>query len=787
MSKKLDQLVVNYTRWIIRRRWPILILAVLATLFLASGARFLYFDASYRVFFSKDNPQLNAFEALQDIYTKNDNILFVVESKNGNIFTPQNLAAIEELTAEAWKVPYAIRVDAITNFQHTRAFDDDLVVADLIEDAGTLSKEDIEEAKHIALREPFLRDRLITEKTNVTGVNVTVHLPGEDKTKEVPEAVTYARELVRTFEESNPDLKVYLTGVTMLNNAFSEAGLNDMRTLVPAMYVIMFLIMFVILRSISGTVSSIIIIALSMVTAMGIAGWFKVGLTAVSAQATTMIMTLAIADSVHILVTMFKEMAKGANKRDAIVESMRLNFQPVLLTSLTTAIGFLSMNFSDAPPFRHLGNITATGVMLAYVYSILLLPALVSILPFRKKAGKETQSVFFDKLSDFVIQRRKTLLWGSAVVALAMASFLPQNILNDQFVKYFDESIQFRRDTDFSMKNLSGIYQVEFSLNSGESGGIANPEYLTKVDEFAQWYRQQPGVTHVSYFSEVMKRVNKSMHNDEETWYRVPENRELAAQYLLLYEMSLPYGLDLNNQINVDKSATRFTVTLADLSSRELRDVAGRGENWLRENAPDYMFTHGVGPAIMFANISGRNVKSMINGTTIALILISLSLILALRSVKFGLLSLIPNLVPAAIAFGVWGLTAGEINLAISMVMGMTLGIVVDDTVHFMSKYLRARRENDLDPQAAVRYAFTSVGKALVVTTVILVSGFSILSFSAFEMNAGMGKLSALTIAIALIVDLLFLPVILMKAEEKEFSRDESFEREVAAEGVLSA
>ena len=125
-------------------------------------------------------------------------------------------------------------------------------------------------------------------------------------------------------------------------------------------------------------------------------------------------------------------------------------------------------------------------------------------------------------------------------------------------------------------KNLSGIYQVGFSIGASESSGISDPEYLAKLDEFAEWYKKQPGVIHVNSFSTVMKRLNRSTHGDDEVWYRLPDKRDLAAQYLLLYELSLPYGLDLNNQINIDKSATRLTVTLGNVTSREIRAGGGK-------------------------------------------------------------------------------------------------------------------------------------------------------------------------------------------------------------------
>jgi predicted RND superfamily exporter protein len=461
-------------------------------------------------------------------------------------------------------------------------------------------------------------------------------------------------------------------------------------------------------------------------------------------------------------------MRKGLSKHDAIVESMRVNLQPVFLTSLTTAIGFLSMNFSDAPPFWDLGNITAIGVTAAFAYAVLTLPALMAVLPIRVRAasGSSARARLMQWVGDFVVARRRVLLLGSGLATLVLGGLVPLNELNDDFVDYFDERVAFRRDTDFTSENLTGIYALEFSLSSGETDGITTPAYLEAVDHFADWYGEQPGVVHVASFSQVMKRLNRSMNGDDASFYRVPGRRDLAAQYLLLYELSLPYGLDLNNQINVAKSATRFVVTVENVTSRELRELAAAGEAWLRSNAPPSMHATASSASLMFSHISERNIRGMLGGTLLAFVLVTVVLVLALRSVGFGLISLIPNVVPAVLAFGLWGVTVGRVNIGLSVVVAMTMGIVVDDTVHFLSKYLRARRERGLGPQDAVRYAFTSVGSALVFTSLVLAVGFGVLAYSAFDLNAGMGKLTALTIALALIADFLLLPPLLMRLEE---------------------
>ena len=394
------------------------------------------------------------------------------------------------------------------------------------------------------------------------------------------------------------------------------------------------------------------------------------------------------------------------------------------------------------------------------------LPALVSVLPLRVKPGAERNTQFVDHFANFVIRYRNPLFWGMGIIVLVLISFLPRNELNDEFIKYFDKSVDFRTSTEFATENITGIYTIDYSLSGGESGSINEPGFLRDVENFAQWLRQQPHVLHVNSLTDIMKRLNKNMHGDDPAYYRLPEARDLAAQYLLLYEMSLPYGLDLNNQIDISKSSTRLTVSLESVSSNELLSIEARAQQWLHDNAP-YMKSGGASPSVMFAYIGQRNIRSMLTGTSVALVLISLVLIIALRSMKIGLISLIPNLAPAAMGFGLWGLLYGQVGLGLSVVAGLTLGIVVDDTVHFLSKYLRARREQGLNAEDAVRYAFHTVGIALLVTTLVLIAGFMVLTQSAFKLNADMGLLTAITIGLALIADFIFLPPLLMKADRK--------------------
>ena len=348
------------------------------------------------------------------------------------------------------------------------------------------------------------------------------------------------------------------------------------------------------------------------------------------------------------------------------------------------------------------------------------------------------------------------------ILIVALVCMIPRNELNDVFVHYFDDSFEVRRATDFLTENLSGTYYIHYSLGSGRSQGISDPKYLELVDQFANWYRTQPRVLHVNSITDTFKKLNQNMHGDDPSWYRLPDASELAAQYLLLYEMSLPYGLDLNNQINIDKSATKLTVTVETLSSNEMLALEARAQGWLLENGLDEMQVAGSSSAIMFSHIGYRNIRAMLVAAVIALILISGLLIFALRSMRFGLISLVPNLAPAGVAFGLWGVFHGEVGLALSIIASVTLGIIVDDTIHFLSKYLRAVREHGCSPEQAVQYAFSNVGVALTFTTIALAIGFMILALSPFQVNAQMGLMTAITVVLALVIDFLFLPPLLI-------------------------
>ena len=755
----------RYAEAVVASPWIVLGASLVLVLAAAYGNLFLQLSANYRVFFKPDDPQLVALESIENTFSKNENILFMIVPEDGDATSGQALRASAWLTERAWEVPYSTRVDSIANFQHTTAEGDDLLVRDLVDAALLEDPRERTRIRSVALADPRLSGGLMAKDGGVSGVNVTVEISPEEEAVRIPEVAGFARGLASEGESLFAGIDIRLVGTIVINDAFTSASFDSQKTFLPLSLAIMAVVLGVMIRSLTGVAVTGLVIVFSVLVSTGLGSWIGIPITPPTAPAPTIVLMVAVANCTHVLVTLLQQLRAGSSRRAAIVEALRLNLHPVFLASITTALGFLAMNFSEVPPYRHLGTIVAFGVLASFVLSVTFLPALLCLLPLRRPAAKPARAGVMDRFAEFVVRRRVPLLWGSVLFALAMLAAVPRNELNDVLVHFFDESVEVRRNTDFLDTNLSGNTVIDYSLASASPDGISDPAFLADLSAFASWYREQPETRHVMVISDTFRRLNQSMHGDDPQQYRLPASRELASQYLLLYELSLPFGLDLNNRIDVARSATRMTVTATTLSSREVLDLDARSHAWLQANAPNVARAESAGPALMFAHIGQRNIYAMLIGTVVAFLGVSAILLLVLRSMRIGLISLVPNFVPGLMGFGIWGLIVGEVGLALTVVMAMTIGIVVDDTVHFLSKYRRAREEYGHDPQEAVRYSLKTAGRAIFTTTLVLVAGFLVFTLSPFLPTAGVGWLASLIIALALLADFLLLAPLLMAVD----------------------
>ena len=702
---------------------------------------------------------------MEDTYSVSNTVLVAVAPREGSVFTRETLGAIEELTEAAWRTPYSSRVDSLTSYNHSRALGDELIVEPLVDDARSLSDAGLARIEEIALNATELAGRLVSHDGRVAGLAINFIMP-EDQSNALTDITGHLNTVLDEAHASHLGVDFHLTGDVILNHTIAVAMSDGLQTILPVAFFIIVIGTVLLLRSVLGTLAIIVLFAFAINTTFGFAGWVGLVFSPLTAAMPVTILVLAVAHSIHILTAVVLNMRHGVDRNAAIAKSLRSNIYPVGLASLTTVIGFLSLNASNSPPIRGLGNLVAFGMFCVFVYSMTLLPALLSILPLRARLIRTARSPFFERFGAFVVERSTFLLWFVAMLSVTLVIGIPRNEASDNWTKQFDDRYQFRRDTDFIMKNLTGLNSLEYSLSAGREGGITDPEYLRKIDAFAEWYRGQPEVTHVRAFSDIMKRLNKNMHGDEQAFYQLPDNPALAAQYLLLYELSLPFGSDLNDRIDVARSATRMTITLGDLPNRVLREIDARAQVWLRANMPDFV-GEASGLSMIFAQLTQRNMHSMLRGTFIGMALISFTLIWFFKNLRLGLISLVPNFIPPALGFGLWGYLVGYINLTASITTIIAFGIIVDDTIHFLVKYQEARREGRPAPEA-VRFAFRTVGHALWTTTAVLSMGFLVFALSGFNGIWILGLMVSLMIILGIVIDFLFLPPLLMALDRKK-------------------
>ncbi len=730
--------------------WRVLLCISLLAVFFAAGLGRLDFDPRYQTFFDADDPQRLAFEHLRDVFTPSDNVVFVVEPGPEGAFSGGHLALLEFLTEEGWRLPWATRVDSLINFPHSEAEGDDITIAPLVEDSQRLDAAGRARVERIARSEPVLAGRLVETDGELTAVSVTV-LPRGDPLATSQEIMTAARELAQRAERDFPGAAIHLGGIVAMNHAFSESTLTDSATLLPLMLILMLLGLRWLLASWALVFGTMVVMFVAVVGALGAAGWLGIDLTTPSALSPLIIMTVAVADCVHL--------GLGAQRAEGSVaerfrQSLSDHVGPVLLTTVTTAAGFLSMNFSAVPPFRDLGNVVAIGVLLAGGASLLLLPALAVLLPARRTRVNWT-ATWAPRLEALATPRpgRRLLLAGLAL-ALVLPGLLRLEV-NDDFVGYFSDRLPFKTAAELIDDRLGGMYEIEYQLIADGPGGIHDPDWLAQVAAFSAWLRAQPETAHVLTWTDILKRLSRTLAEDDPAAYVLPPDAETAAQFTLLYELSLPLGLDVTNMVAHDYGSVRLLASLRDVDSRGVIAFERRAGAWLAEHAPGVRERHG-GINLMFAHISERNVEAMFRGNLLAVLVIAALLAVALRSLPLAALSLATNLLPIALAFALWGWFRGDVGLALSTTFGMTLGIVVDDTVHMLARYRRLRLTAGVAD--AMRATLGAVGPALVVTTLILLLGFGCLALSSFALNAKLAWITMLTIAMALIVVLVVLP-----------------------------
>ena len=759
----------NLSKFIINNRIVFIFSCLVLVLILGRGITSVVFDPDMERFFPKGHPATSLSYEIDETFIRTDNLVIAINAKNNSIFTKKTLSLIESLTEKSWTVPYSIRVDSLTNYSYVRSVDDDLLVEPFIENAVSLEDSFIKQREKIVEEEEIIFGSLISKDKKTTVISIIVDPPNPDANIKLIDTVEYMLEYVDEAKSNHPELDIRVLGTPYQEYISPKMVLSEMPIVMPSMLLLILVSVFFLLRSVFAVLATILVIVLSLIATFGSVGYIGNALNQMVITIPILIITLALADCVHLFSIFFQQRVKGHSSKESMIRSLELNLQPLFLTTLTTCIGFLSFNVLDVPPLQDLGNFVSIGIAMAFIFTIFFAAPLFSFFEIKAPKSVNQQINLSRKIAKFSLKNSKTLLWSVPLASLLLICLIPLNVLDENPTQMYDEGFtSFSADTLWLDEMLGVTFPVSFKANSN-NGSVSEPEFLKKIDNFVKWLETQDEVNHVTSLAHTMKNLNKSMHGDDPEWETIPESEELSSQYLFFYEMSLPMGLDLNSSISQDRASTKISANLDDMSGKEFLKFDKKVRAHIQENNLTEIISPAAGFRVVFSHISMVIVNSLLFGVFLGLLSITLLLGLFFRSIPFGVLSAFPNVLPIAAAFGIWALYDGQVGFMVAVGMGSTLGIIVDFTVHLLSKYDLARREMGQSPEEAVVFAFESVGFALIVMTIVISLGFLVLNLVNFMPLHDFARFSTISFLMALIIDFLLFPNLLVRFDKRKF------------------
>lgn len=759
----------DFAKLLIKYRYLSIGLVIIVVCLLATGLTKLTFNPDLETYFPEGHPAVIRYNEIDDMFIPTDNLIIAVHSNEGTLFNGDSLKVIEELTKKSWTIPYSVRVDSLTNYSYVKSVNDDLIVEPFIEEAEKKSIEFFEKRENLVAGEDIIYKSLISEDKKTSVVSIIVDPPGPNKEDQNSELINYILGFIEPIKESNENLDIRLLGNPYLDYISPRIVKAEMPVVMPLMLLLIFFIVFLMIRSYVAVLATFVVILMSLIATFGSIGILGSPLNQMVTTIPILIITLALADCIHLFSIYFQNRVKGISSKESMEKSLEMNIQPLFLTTISTCIGFLCLNFIEVAPLRDFGNAVAIGIGFAFIFTIFFIAPIVSFFEVKTASKVTKQTRFSTSVGSFILKNGNKLIFSITSISFLILLCIPMNELDENPTQMYAEGFtSFSSDTLWLDEKLSVTFPVNF-LATNKEGQVSDPDFLKILDKFSVWLEEREQVNHVTSLANNMKNLNKSMHGDDPEWKKIPENADLSAQYLFFYEMSLPMGLDLNSSISQDRKSTKISATLKDMSANEFKEFNNEVLGYLQQNNLENMISEPSSFRVIFTYMVEAIVNSLLYGLFIGILLITLIIGLFFRSYLLPTLSIFPNILPIGMGFGLWGLFVGDVGFMVAVGMGSTLGVIVDFTVHFLSKYELARKEFKKSVEESVIYSFETVGFALIIMTVVLALGFSVLNLVTFIPIQDFAKFSVICFIGGLIINFLFLPNLLMKFDKRKF------------------
>jgi predicted RND superfamily exporter protein len=774
MTTEKRGLVARIVSVITDRPWTVLLIS-LATLFVfASGVSRMTANFTHTAFFRKTDPALQRFEAFERRFGNDDAVIVVVNSPSG-IFDAESAGLLRSLTDKMWKVPEVIRVDSLSNFQWVHAQGDDIEIEPLLPRDGTLTEQLLSERKKVALEHEILPGYMISRDAKTAVVYARLK-PGIDAPPNAKLIAEETNKVIASLEGG--DHTFHMTGGPVLNDAFRASAEKDMSILVPGLLLMVAALLVFTFRRAGGVVMPFAIIIASVIAAFAASGWLGLEMSSPTFSVPQVLIAVCVAECVHILAAFYRARKAGLTRHAAATYTLNKNFVPTLLTSSTTAFGFLSFMTADMPPIEIFGILCGIGTTLSWFLTYSIVGPMMVLWPGKEPTSGETS--IEDSLSEstprsrafigFIDRNRWAVVGAFAAVSAASLAIATLNAVNSNPYEYFRSGLPVRKAQDFVLKNLDGIGSFEIVVDAGREDGIKDPVFLGKVERLEKSVLEIEGVNRAVSIVDILRQMNRALSGGSDADYKLPATSQGVAQELLLYTMGLPQGMDVNDRMTIKNDAMRITLVSTITESNAAVAAAERIEKTAKALGLD---AHVTGKMLLYQGMNGRVVDSFLSSLGSAVLLIGLIMVFSFRSIRLGFISMIPNVVPLMAGGAVLYFLSGTLDIGTVLVASVALGIAVDNTIHILTHFNRHVAEG-LSPKTSLESLMAHSGPAMLSTTAILVMGFMTLAFGDFIPNVYFGVLTAIILVIGMITDFVLLPAILLIAVKDTSAKAEA-------------
>jgi len=755
---------------IVKHRISIMVFSLIVLLSSVMGLKNLYFDGSTDIWFLQDDPVLLEYQKLKQRFENNEFLVVGIEALEGDkdVLKQKTMQAIEKMTDFLEEHASVSKVASLSKFEYIHSKDDYLYVDDLVpieaEDFN-LSPEQWDKIREILKKQKMAQGLLFSKDLRHTAISARVveqaFYKGEGSAKNI--LVTDFKDFLKQHNLENQGFKLYLSGSAVISESYFISSMDDQMIIYPLLITLILVFLYIVFRTWAGVLFPYMVVLSTALFTFGLLGFSGWPMNMLNSTMPTILTVIALADSVHIMLGFYAARNSGDNPQQAAATTIKKYFKPCLYTTITTALGFMALATSQLAPVFELGVLMPAGVLAAFFFSVFTLPATLSYIegkPEKAKRLVETGFAFtsIHKLTDLVKRKNRLIVYCYLFFMLPVLYFCSTIVIDTNFVRNFKEDSTLRQGLEYFDQSFKGSLTLEFMLDSGKEGGIKEPEFMQRALNFQQYVSALEGSGKANSMINYLLKINKVLHNDDESYYKVPETRNMVGQYLLLYSNSGPEE-DLSDLMTFDGRFMRVAVNFEVAPSSVTKARVNKILEHIEKNYQDLNIST-TGRAVLFNKMDVYVLEGLISSFSLAVLIVALCFVVLLRSVKYGLMLMIPNLTPILIAGGLMGLFHIYMDFSTLMIAAVTLGIAVDDTIHISTQYLEARNKQ-LPHLKAIEFAMHTSGPALISTSIILIVGFSALCLSSFVPTIYTGFLGCAVILFALLSDLVFLPAVM--------------------------